>query len=123
MLTNTDLTLYSKSVSNHQEVWTRNVIENVHWEARKAANQASTGIIEANKFTVWIPTYGRENTLELLDIKEGDVIVEGICTKEISASYTIKDLKAEFGDVGVIKSIDWKKFGSPQMQHIEIGAT
>lgn len=124
MQTNTDLTLYSKSVQGRTtEVWTRTVIENVHWETRLAANQASTGLIDANKFRIYVPVYNRKATIEALSIKEGDVVVEGIVTKTISSEYGIKDLKSNYGEVGVVKSVDKKYFGSPRLQHIEIGAT
>jgi hypothetical protein len=120
MQTNTDLTLYSRSIVNRAENWTRSVIENVHWENRKAANQAATGLIEANKVTVYIPTYGRTDEIS---IKPEDVIVEGIVTKTIDTEYTISDLKAEYDDVVVVKSVDRKDFGSPQLRHLEIGAS
>jgi len=120
MQTNTDLTLYSKSIVNRAETWTRSVITNVHWENRKAANQAATGLIEANRVTVYIPTYGRS---EDISIKLEDVIVEGIVTKTINTEYTISDLKAEYDDVVVVKSVDRKDFGSPQLRHLEIGAS
>lgn len=120
MQTNTDLTLYSRSIVSNAESWTRSVIQRVHWENRKAANQAATGLIEANKVTVYIPTLGRT---EDITIKPEDVIVEGIVTKEITSSYTMSNLKKDYADVLVVKSVDRKDFGSPQLQHIEIGAS
>lgn len=123
MLTNTDLTLYSRSNDQSGASYTRTVITEVQWESRKAANQIASGMIQANKYRVFIPTFGRVDIIEALSIKAEDVIVEGIVTKEITSSYTIKDLRAEYDDVAVIKSVDYKKFGSPQLRHLEIGAT
>lgn len=120
MQTNTDLTLYSRSVSGGVEVWTRSVIENVQWENRKAANVIASGLLQANAVDVYIPTHRRD---ERVTIKPGDVIVEGIVTKTIDTEYTISDLKSEYADVVVVKSVDRYDFGSPVMRHIQIGAS
>jgi len=120
MNTNTDLTLYSRSVSGGVESWTRSVIENVHWENRKAANVIASGLLDANKVDVYIPLHGQ--TAEI-SIKAGDVIAEGIITKTISSAYTISQLKKDYDDVVTVKSVDRYDFGSPHMHHLRIGAS
>lgn len=119
MQTNTDLTLYNKSVENNVEKWTRSVIENVHWENRKAANVIRSGILQADSVAVFIPTYNRE----IPTIKIGDVIVEGIVTKTIGPSYRISQLKEDYSNVVTVRSVDNYNFGSPSMHHLRIGAS
>lgn len=117
--TNTDLTLYSKSVENNVEKWTRTVIEEVHWENTKAVNVIRSGILQSDSVAVFIPTYGRE----VPTIKPGDVIAEGIVTKVISSSYRISQLKEEYSNVVTVRSVDDYNFGSPNMHHLRIGAS
>lgn len=117
MQTNADLTLYSRSVAAGEEAWTRSVIMDVQWENRKAANVIQSGLIDADKVAVYIPTHNRE-----ISIKAGDVIVEGIVTKEISPSYTITDLKKDFPDTVTVRSVDRLDYGSPHLHHLRIGA-
>ena len=120
MQTNTDLTLYSRAVENGVEKWTRTVIDNVQWENRKAANVIQSGLIDANAVDVYIPLHGRSETVT---IKPGDVIAEGIVTKQITTSYTMTDLRKAYADVVTVKSVDRYDFGSARMRHIQIGAS
>jgi hypothetical protein len=96
------------------------VVRDVHWENRKAANVISSGLLEADKVNVYIPTHGRSTEVT---IKAGDVIVEGVVTQEIDTEYTISDLKAAYDDVVTVKSVDRYDFGSPVVRHIRIGAS
>lgn len=120
MQTNTDLTLYSRSIVSGAEKWTRSVIMNVLWVNTKAANVKESGLIDANSVEVYIPTHERATSPT---IKPGDVITEGIVTKTISTSYTITDLRKEFSDVVTVRSVDRYDFGSPQLHHIMVGAS
>ena len=120
MKTNTDLTLYSRSVSSGVEAWTRSVISDVLWTNRKAVNVIQSGLLDANAVEVYISTHGRETEIV---IKPGDVIAEGIVTKTISASYTMTSLKKDYSDVATVKSVDRYDFGSAHMHHIMIGAS
>lgn len=120
MQTNTDLTLYSRSVASGVEKWTRSVIADVLWTNRKAVNVIQSGLLDANGVEVYISTYGRTDEIV---IKPGDVIAEGIVTKTISTSYTITNLKKDYSDVVTVKSVDRYDFGSAQMHHIMVGAS
>ena len=119
MQTNSDLTLYSKSVEDHVEKWTRHVIDRVHWENRKAVNVITSGILQADSVAVFIPLQNRE----IPHIKPDDVIAEGIVTKEISVSYRISQLKKDYDNVVTVRSVDRYTFGSPSMHHLRIGAS
>lgn len=119
MQTNTVLTLYQKSVTSNTEHWTRVFLGAVHWENRKAANVIASGLLEADSVSVWVPTKG-----EIIDIKAGDVMVNGEVTDEVDAStFTITDLKKKYADVVVVKSVDRYDFGSLAMRHVRIGAS
>lgn len=120
MHTNTDMTLYSRSVSGGAEKWTRSVVYDVLWENRKAANVISSGLLDANAVDVFIPLHGRSETIS---IKAGDVIAEGIVTKSITTEYTISDLRKDYADVVTVKSVDRYDFGSSVMHHLHIGAS
>lgn len=116
MKTNTPATLYAKSVVNGSEVWTRSEITAVFWENRKAANVIKSGLLEADKVAIYIPSSSGKPI-----IRVGDVMVKGIVTDVISSSFTMTALKAKYADVIVVKSIDTMDYGSPHMQHLQIG--
>ena len=115
--TNTDCTLYKKSVVSGAETWTRQVIEDVFWENRKAANVNRSGLLEADSVAIYIP-FARGS----ISIKPGDFVVKGSVSDEISGSFTITDLKAKYADVVRVRSVDTMDYGSAHMQHWQIGA-
>jgi len=118
MQTNTAATLYVKSVSSGEESWTRQAISAVFWENRKAANVIQSGMLQADKVAVYIPF-----SVGSFTIKPGDVLVKGLATDEISASFTITDLKKAYSDVITVKSVDTMDYGSSHMQHLQIGGS
>jgi hypothetical protein len=117
MRTNTDLTLYKKSVVSGDEVYTRQVIEAVFWENRKAVNVIKSGLLDADAVTVYIPFARGEIT-----IKPGDVLVKGAVTDEISSSFTITKLMAKYADTVRVTKVDTMDYGSAHMQHWQVGA-
>lgn len=117
MRTNANLTIYHKSIVDHAESWTREAVNDVMWENRKAANVIQSGLLEADAVTVYIP-FARGD----ISIKAGDMLVKGIVTDEITPSFTISDLKAAYDDVVVVRSVDTMDYGSAAMQHWQIGA-
>lgn len=117
MRTNTDMTLYSRGTVNRKESWTRSVVPAVHWENRKGANIIASGLLEADAVTVWIPG-------TTVVIKAGDVVVEGKVLATVDAeTYTMSDLKRDYPNAMTVTSVDTYDFGSPEMQHIRIGAS
>jgi len=96
-------------------VWTRSIISRALWENRKAANVIKSGLLAADSVAVYIP--GITAT-----VKVGDVMVKGTVTKTITPSYTMTNLKAEYGAV-VVKSVDVMDYGSEHLQHIQVGAS
>lgn len=115
MRTNTSATLYSRSIVNGAEVWTRSSIVAVFWENRKAANVIQSGLLAADSVAVYIPGTS-------VNVKVGDVLVKGTVTKVISPTYTMTNLRADYVTI-TIKSVDLMDYGSPHMQHIQVGGS
>ncbi|MBN1535946.1 MAG: hypothetical protein JW908_04380 [Anaerolineales bacterium] len=113
MKTNTSATLYSRSIVNGSEVWTRSAISAVFWENRKAANVIKSGLLAADSAAVYIPDI-------TVSIKVGDVLVKGAVTKTISPTYTMTNLRADYTTI-TVKSVDLMDYGSAHMQHIQVG--
>jgi hypothetical protein len=118
MKTNTDLTLYKKSIVSGEEAWTRQVVVDVFWENRKAANVIKSGLLQADSVSVYIP-FARGVML----IMPGDVIVKGAVSDEISSSFTISDLKRKYADVVTVRSVDSMDYGSNHLRHWQVGAS
>lgn len=117
MKTNTSMTIYSKSVADHVEIWTRSTVDAVEWENAKIANSMASGVIEADKVVVYVPfTQGEIN------VKPEDYLVRGKVTDEISSQFTISDLRKKYADVVVVRSVNRLDFGSSALQHWQIGA-
>jgi hypothetical protein len=118
MKTPHDVTIYHKSVVNSAESWSRAQVKGVLWEDRKAANVLRSGLLEADRVAVYIPLARGE-----LSIKGGDVLVKGLVGDAISGSFTISDLKRKYADVATVRSVDRMDYGSPALQHYQIGAS
>lgn len=120
MKTNSDLTIYHKSVdsSTRTEVWTAYQVNQILWENRKAANVIRSGLLEADSVAVYVP-FARELPD---DLKPGDVLVKGLVYDQIDSSFTISDLKRKYTDVVVVRSVDRMDYGSLHLQHWQIGA-
>jgi hypothetical protein len=139
MKSNTGMTIYNKYVSSGTEKYQRTQITNVQWENTKASNILASGVLEANKFTIYISFNGHDANYLLpkawlalatktgkFTLNEGDVIVKGLITDEITSTptvFTISDLKAKYDNVAVIKSVDTYDLGSYNMNHWQLGAT
>lgn len=134
MITNTDMTVYNKYISSGSAMYQRTVIPDVHWEAVQAMNQARFGNLDSNKATVLIPAARGEDYLDPIEweaqttktgtwtLHEGDVIVKGNVTDEITGSFTLTSLKKKYSNVLVIESVDFRDLGSSRMHHWEVGA-
>lgn len=122
MRTNTPLTLYSKSIVNHDEAWTRSVVSAVQWENADIANNSSrigsAGTLEADQVVVFIAF----TVAPGLVINPGDYIVAGEVDDEIDEGFTITALRLKYRDVAVVRRVNRLDFGSYAMQHWEVGA-
>jgi hypothetical protein len=136
MMNNDNITIYNKSVSptTRAEVWNSYQITKVTWENTKAANVIRSGLLEADRYTIYIPLARGMNYLSPLawralasktgkwTLQIGDVIVNGLVSDTISASFTISDLKKKYDDVATIRSVDRMDKGMPALRHWQVGA-
>ena len=133
MIPNGHITIYNLYYVSRAETYQRTVIKNVVWQATKGVNGRSTGVLASNIALVLIPFQRGDNYLDPKEwqaqtsktgywtLQEGDVIVRGELTQEISTLYTISDLKRNYDNVVTITSIDAMDQGSPNVQHWEVG--
>lgn len=131
MRTNCNITLYNK-VSG--ETYQRTELHGVFWENRKGVNVIKSGLTAADQASIYIPFYvddgyQKPKSWQALATKTGkwtlqtgDYIVKGIVTDAISSTFTISNLKATYDDVLQITSVDTQDYGSPDLQHWQIGA-
>lgn len=111
MITNSSLTIYHKSIKNHNEIWTRYNYDKV-WFFGGKGSSINKGYDNANDVDIRIPYY-----LSNIDIKNfaiGDIIVQGTLTEDI---ITQQDLKSY--QIYNITSINNNTFGNNP--HIHIG--
>lgn len=118
MTTNTDITIYHKHIdqTTRLDTYTRYVVYGALWEECKAVNLANNGLADADSLRVYIP-YAHMNGAE---ISAGDVIVRGICEKDISTDYSLAKLQKEYKS-SLVTAVDKKDYGSPALWHYEIG--
>lgn len=131
MIPNADITIYNRYFDARAEKYQRTVINNVVWQATKAVSGRSTGVLASNVALIMIPFALGDDYLKpkawqaaragKWTLQEGDVIVRGELTQEITTEYTLSDLRAAYDDVVVITSIDAMDQGSAAVQHWEVG--
>lgn len=118
MKPNADITAYLKDVDPvaRSEVYTRVQVRGVTWEESKAANVIKSGLLEADRVTVYIPLD------RAINLKAGDVIVYGLASDEISSAFTVTALKAKYPRSATVRSVDMMDRGSLVLRHQQIGA-
>ena len=133
MKPNADITIYNKYIDSRSESYQRMVVSDVFWQNVRAASKLkSGGDIAANKVVVYVPKSSGVDYLEpkawqsaktdKFTFQEGDFIVRGVITDEISALFTITDLKAKYDDVLAISEVDPHLYGSRRLQHWKVSA-
>lgn len=113
--TNTAVTRYKKTVTDHVESYERIVIAAVFWDRKAKSRVTEHGMVRADNVTVFIPFSEAGEPPAI-----GDVLVKGTVTKEITSSYTIKDLVNEYPENMVVKSVDPRDFGSQALHHWQV---
>lgn len=145
MKTNADVTLYNRYIDagTRSERYQRTYLSGVLWENRKAAEVlAGGGEMAANQAAVYIPRARGAAYLPPADwlalaeksgfwtLQPGDYLVRGLAVEEISDEldeeasvlFGIGDLKAKYGTVLRIASVDEMDTGSAALAHWQIGA-
>lgn len=117
MYTNADCTIYHRVYDREKrtESYQRRVIEGVFWEDHKGANVIKSGMEKADKATIFIPF-----SVDPFVLKPGDRIVRGAVDLEIEGGK-ISVLEDTYEDVLVVTSVDRMDYGSPDLQHWEVG--
>lgn len=118
MITNTDMTIYHRVVApdTRLDTYVRYLVYGVLWEERQAVNVISSGLKDADKVTVYVHI----DNMSGVAVANGDVMVRGICDREITTDYRIAQLQRDYPSA-VVTSVDKKDFGSMRMRHYEIG--
>lgn len=135
MRTNCNITIYNKYIVAGTETYQRTQITGVEWDNHKGANIIKSGLVTADQASIYIPWarcrayFSPKSWLSLgsktgkWTVAPGDYIVKGLVSDEITAGFTMTNLKAKYDDVLQIKSIDVRDMGSLGMWHIQIGAS
>lgn len=114
MLTNAVATIITKVRQGRVDVYKPLKSVKVHWEDSRGYNilLSSRALNEVDNITVYMPIIDEK-------FKVDDYIVRGEVTKEYTSD---KELFEEHEDTFIITSVDKYDYGSPEMQHIRIGA-
>ena len=128
LIPNTDITIYNKYIEDRTEKYQRTVIPDVVWQATDAISRAKEQVA-ANSALIMIPfargaAYQKPKAWKTdrvgWTLQEGDTVVRGEVTKEITGLYSLSDLRSEYDDVLMIFSIAAMDHGSANVQHWEV---
>lgn len=129
MIPNAVITLYNRYILSREEKYQRSELSGVVWQSQKAVSRRKEQV-PANTALVMIPfVVGNQYVTPknftagqgTWTLQEGDIIVRGIATESLSASFTVADLQAKYDDVVLITSVDAMDQGSISSRHWEVG--
>lgn len=109
------MTWYEQQIGT-TTTYTRHEILGVMWQAVKAANTARVGLTEADKAAVYVPFVDGKP----IGVKIGDYLIQGIVPDELT-SATISATMKKYPSMVKVVSVDVKGYGTPGMQHVQIG--
>ena len=130
---NDTVTIYNKIYDKAAgyDKYIRTVIHGVHFEERKGANVIKSGMEQADGVFIAIPYSAPKKAFleakdfervidrsEVFTLRSGDLVVHGECEKEIENLKEFQKVQEYY----TITSVDFYGFGSPKMQHWEVGA-
>lgn len=128
MIVDSDITIYSKYITNREVAWKKTHIKGVHWEEVQGANILKSGLTNADRVKVFIPFSSLEAEPvepigyagEGYTIKPGDYIVKGLVEDEILSEV---ELEKKYTTAVKVKTADIRKDAvNKDLWHIEIGA-
>lgn len=116
MIPNTAMTLYRKEVDpiTRTERWSRIPVPAVFWDESKAANVIKSGMLEADKVTVYVFDLS-------VTVEPGDVMVRGAVLDNVDPLFTMTHLRAKYPRSAVVTSVDIQDRGSLNLRHLQIG--
>jgi len=115
MKTNTALTRFKKTVSNHEEIWTRILIDKAFWMKKTKVAVTQAGLLRANNTVVYIPFSQADEAPAI-----GDILVKGTVQVSIEGDLTAGDLVKHYPESMVVKSVDPRDWGSSIMHHWQV---
>jgi hypothetical protein len=130
MIPNAHITIFNKYIDNRVEKFQRSEIYNCVWQGVSAIARFKEQV-PANTILIMIPfasglAYQEPKAWQVdktgWTLQEGDVVVRGLVTDEITDAYGLKQLYAEHQHVVQIASVAAMDEGSPNMQHWEVQA-
>ena len=122
MISNADITYYSCDKNGK---YTRHEIYGVHWEDVKQANVLKSGLTSVETVKIFIPVDSLPGGFKFNAGK--DIVVKGITGFEFdnasqqAISASLKALKETHDKVLTVSIVDDKLYGSPWMQHVQLG--
>lgn len=134
LIPNSHITIYNKYTdpTTRKEKYQRTVVRDVVWQASKSVYAAGAGMVRLDTATIFIPFARGADYLHphawqaaktgKWTLQEGDVIVRGSITTEISDAFTMTALRAANNDVVTINSVARMDEGGDNMKHWQVGA-
>lgn len=134
MIPNTDITIYNKYTVNRSDAYQRAVVRRVVWQSTQAVSGRGSGRLSDNVAAIFIPVASAANYVPpkrwrtlaskagTFTLAEGDLVIRGVVTDEISPTLTVSDLRRVHDDAVTITSVDAMLEGSRAVQHYEVGA-
>lgn len=116
MLTNASCTLYLAEKDRYRRL----TAEAVHWEDTRGANVNKTGSTAVDSTTVYIPFSSLPSTALSEKVSGRDFIIRGI-VEDDPETVPIREIVSQH-EAFTISSIKKCDYGSPWMQHWEVGA-
>ena len=112
MITNGEITIYHKTLVNHEDVWVRYNYTNA-WSFNKEGSKINEGYENANNIDVRIP-YKTNDNLNITNFSIEDIIVQGKVEQDITKQQDLSNYK-----IYNITSINNNNFGTKP--HIHLG--
>jgi hypothetical protein len=118
MITNADITLYSRQTGADGSKYARHVIIGANWQGEQRATVSDRGLNTADSMKVYIPLSSAEDTI----IKKGDIIARGVTTHDMSNGGSLAALRMTGADAYEVISTRRRDNGSRNMRHWQIEA-
>jgi len=110
------MTWYQAVKRGTETIYIRHEVPAVMWQDTKAQNVIASGLTSADSATIYVPKQGTDYAFRV-----GDYLVKGITPEEITDTFKISDLQKKYLHTVKIMSVDDQDFGSPLLQHWQIG--
>ena len=113
--TNADLTLYHKTFdkTSRLDKYECHEVFKVLWPEGYSVNAERTGLVDADNYVVYVPR------CDDAPFTDGDIIVRGICDKEISTDYPIGKLQKEHTSL-LLVSVVRHSYGGKRLWSVEL---